>query len=126
MEQWLVKKGNTSIQDIPVYQKDGTTLVDNLDAVGIEIKFQIKKKKTDAVPLVEKGNTLPLVGIEVNTPDPGYLRITLLPVDTGTTLSVGDYFMAIQIKWSATEIYEIIITIEDVKTERFRIKQDII
>ena len=124
MKQWLVKKGNTSIQDIPVYKKDEITLVDNL-AIATEIKFQIKKDNTDAVALVEKTAVLG-GGIEVDTPSAGYLRITLLPVDTGTTLSVGDYFMAVQITWSPTEIYEVNIKIDDIKTERFRIKQDII
>ena len=121
MEQWLVKKGNTSVQDIPVYDKD-EVLVTNLVA-ATEIKFSIKKNKKDAAALVSKTVG---AGIAVNTPSPGYLRITLTPTDTGTTLSVGDYFMAIQITWSATEIYEVIITIDDVKTESFRIRQDII
>jgi len=121
MKQWLIKKGNTSVQDIPVYDKNGALIANLADAT--EIKFQVKKKKTDAVALVEKtvGS-----GIAVNTPSAGYLRITLTPEDTGTTLSVGDYFMALQIKWSAAEIYEVIIKIDDIKTERFRIKQDII
>ena len=121
MEQWRVKKGNTSVQDIPVYDKD-EVLVTNLVA-ATEIKFQIKTLKEDAAALVEKTVG---AGIQVNTPSSGYLRITLLPVDTGTTLSVGDYFMALQITWSANEIYEVIITIDDVQTERFRIAQDII
>ena len=121
MEQWLVKSGNTSVQDVPVYDKDDVLLT-NL-ATATEIKFEIKKKKTDTTAEVTKtvGS-----GIEVDTASSGYLRITLLPADTGTTLSVGDYFMALQLKWSSAEIYEGIIKIDDVKTERFRIKQDII
>ena len=125
MKFWTVKKGNKSVRDILIKDKDGV-IVTNL-AAATEIKFQIKKNKTDAAALVEKtkGN-----GIEVNPPDPGpgigYLRITLLPVDTGTTLSVGDHFMAIQIEWSPTDIYEVNIEIDNVKTESFRIRQDII
>ena len=121
MKQWLIKKGNTSVQDIPIYDKAGVLVTNLVDAE--EIKFQIKKNKVDAAALVEKTADS---GITVNTPLAGWLRITLNPDDTGTTLSVGDYFMALQIKWSVTEIYEVDIEIDDVKTERLRIKQDII
>lgn len=65
-------------------------------------------------------------GILVDTPSAGYLRVTLLPVDTGITLSVGDYFMGLQITWSPTLIYEVNMEIDSVKTERFRIRQDIV
>lgn len=123
MKQWLIKKGNTSVQDIPIYDKDGV-LITNL-AIATEIKFQIKKNKTDAAALVEKTDSTG-GGIEVNTPSTGYLRITLLPEDTGVTLSKGDYYMACQITWSATEIYEVDIYIDNVITEQLRIKQDII
>ena len=121
MNQWLIKKGNTSVQDIPIYDKAGVLVTNLVDAE--EIKFQIKKEKDDVTPKVEK--TL-ISGIAVNTPLTGWLRITLTPEDTGTSLAVGDYFMALQIKWSVTEIYEVDIEIDDVKTERLRIKQDII
>ena len=43
-------------------------------------------------------------GIEVNVPSEGYLRITLLPADTG--IAVREYFMALQLKWSDDEVYE--------------------
>jgi len=121
MKFWEVKKGNKSVRDILVKDKEGVTVINLADAT--EIRFQIKKKKTDAAPLIEK--TL-LSGIVVNTPSEGYLRITLLPVDTGTTLPLGDYFMGLQIKWSATDIYEIRITIDDIEAEFFRIVQDIV
>ena len=119
MKQWLIKKGNTSVQDIPVYDKD-SVLLTNL-ATTTEIKFQVKKNKTDTTALIEKTKG---AGIEVNTPSAGYLRITLLPTDTA--ISVGDYFMALHLKWSSSEIYEVIIEIDDEKTDRFRIQQDII
>jgi len=122
MKQWLINRGNTSVQDIPIYKKDGITLVDNL-AGASEIKFQIKKKKDDVTPKVEKTKDS---GIVINTPLTGWVRITLKPADTGTALTVGDYFMALQIKWSAEEIYEVIIEIEGEKTDSLRISQDII
>jgi len=121
MKFWTVKKGNKSVRDFEIRDKEGV-IVDNLgDATAI--KFQIKKNKTDVVPLVEKDLIL---GIEVNKPDPGWLRITLLPNDTGVLLDKGDYFMAIQITWSPTDIYEVKIEIDEVESENFRIKQDII
>lgn len=122
MSEWTVKKGNTAVQDILIKDADGDT-VDNL-AAATAISFQIKKNKKDAAALVEK--TVALGGILVNTPLNGYLRVTLLPTDTGTTLSVGDYFMGLQITWSPTLIYEVNLTIDNVKTERFRISQDIV
>jgi len=121
MKFWTVKKGNKSVRDILIKDKDGNT-VTNLDA-ATEIKFQIKEKKEDAVALVAKTKG---AGIEVNTPSEGYLRITLLPNDTGVLLDQGDYFMALQIKWSATDIYEVRIKIAGIVSENFRITQDII
>ena len=122
MKSWMVKKGNKSVRNILIKDKTGAT-VTNL-AQATEIKFQIKKNKTDTTAKVEKTKD---DGIGVLTGDDlGKLRITLLPVDTGMTLSVGDYYMGLQIKWSATDTYEVNITIDDVKTESFRIQQDIV
>ena len=122
MKFWEVKKGNKSVRDILVKDKNGVTVTNLADAT--EIKFQIKKKKTDAVPLVEKtkGN-----GITILTGDDlGKLRITLLPVDTGVTLSVFKYYMGLQITWSPTDIYEVKITIDGKEAEYFEVKQDIV
>lgn len=122
MKSWIVKKGNKSVRDILIKDKNGVTVTNLADAT--EIKFQIKEEKKDTTAKVEKVKD---DGIAVLTGDDlGKLRITLLPVDTGTTLSVGDYYMGLQIKWSATDIYEVNITIDNVKTESFRIQQDIV
>lgn len=120
MKYWIVKKGNKSVRDFEIRDKDGNTVTNLADA--LEIKFQIKKNKTDAA-LVEKTKD---DGIQVNTPSEGYLRITLLPVDTGTSLDKGDYYFALQIKWSDTDIYELKVMIDDVEAENLRVKQDII
>ena len=120
-KRWECKSGNTSVQDILIRDKDDDTVTNLGDATGIS--FQIKKTKTATSALVEKTD---ISGIAVDTPTTGYLRITLTPTDTGTTLSVGDYFMGLQITWSATVIYEVNMEIDDVKTERFRIRQDIV
>ena len=47
MSKLIVKKGNTFIQDLPIYDRNGQ-LVQNLSASGIEIVFEVKKNKTDA------------------------------------------------------------------------------
>ena len=121
MKCWIVKKGNKSVRDMLIKDKDGNTVTNLADAE--EIKFQIKEARTDAVPKIEKTAGS---GIEVNTPSSGYLRITLTPIDTGTTLSVSNYYMALQIKWSATDIYEVRITIDDIVAEYFEVVQDVI
>jgi len=118
MKAWEVKKGNKSVRDVLIKDKEGVTVTNLADAQ--EIIFQIKRKKTD-VALVEKTKSN---GIAVDTPSEGYLRITLLPVDTEVALIVGDYYMGLQIKWSATDIYEVKIEIDNIEAEFFRVKQD--
>ena len=119
--QWEIKKGNTSIQDFLVTDKNDATVTTLSTATSI--KFQIKKTKTAATALVEK---TAIAGIQVNTPTTGYLRITLTPTDTGTTLSVGDYFMGLRITESDGKVYETNLSIDDIKTEKLRIRQNIV
>ena len=125
LRYWTVKKGNKSVRKMEILDKAGKTVENLADAT--DIIFQIKKNKTDAAALVEKTKG---AGIEVNPPDPGpgigYLRITLDPDDTETALSVGDYFMALEIEWTPTDIYEVNVRIDGIKTERLRVRQDII
>ena len=120
MKYWKIKKGNTSVQDIPIYDKAGA-LLDNL-ADATYIKFQIKENKEDALPKISKtvGS-----GIEVNTPSAGHLRITLTPTDTNA-LAIANYFIAIEIKWSSVEIYEIILEMDGQESDMLSIKQDTI
>lgn len=119
MSEWKVKRGNTSVQDIPVYKKDGTTLVDNL-ASATDIEFQVKETKAGTAKITKtKGD-----GIDVNTPSTGYLRLTLTPTDTD--LTAKRYVMACEITWSATEKYEVKIYIDNQETDQFIIEQDII
>jgi len=119
MQNWIVKKGNTSVQEIPIYNKNGV-LLQNLTEASV-IKFQVKKNKSDQSPKISKtlGN-----GIAVDVPLKGYLRIDLTP--NNTDLPLGDYFMALQIEWSIDEIYEIILEIENEETEIFQIIESMI
>ena len=64
------------------------------------------------------------VGIAVDTPTTGYLRVTLLPTDTDITPK--RYVMALEIIWSANEKYETRIYIDDQETDDFIIEQDTI
>ena len=117
---WKVVKGNTSIQDIPVYDRDGT-LVTNL-ASATEIKFHVKTSNTVTAKTIEVTKTGG--GIVVDTPSSGYIRITLTP--TLTAITVGTYVMALEITWSATSVYECRIYIDNKETKTFEIEQDIV
>lgn len=117
--KWRVKKGNKSVQDIPVYDKDDVLLT-NL-AAATEIKFVVKASKTASTALFTKALT---DGIVVDTPSAGYLRITLLPADTEQV--VDYYYMALQIKWSANDVYECRIYVSDMETDTFEVEQDIV
>ena len=118
---WQVKRGNTSIQDIPIYQKDSTTLETNLAAVR-EITFQVKTSKTASAAVIEKLESAG--GILVDTPSTGYVRITLSPEDTD--IDIGMYVMGLQVDWSAASIYEVRIEIDDVETTEFEVEQDVV
>lgn len=117
MSEWIIKKGNTAVQDIPIRDEDGD-LVTNL-AAATEIKFQIKTLETGAA-LVERTD---VVGIQVDTPDVGYLRLTLTA--TNTNLPPRLYYMGLQITWGV-EVREVILMVDDLETERLRIIQDVV
>ena len=120
MSEWAVKKGNTSIQEIEVNDKDGNPVENMGDATDID--FQIKINKLDEESVISKTKG---AGIEVLTGDDlGKLRITLLPEDT--EINVEKYFMGLQLKWDAITIYEVDLTIGGVGTDVFRITQDIV
>lgn len=118
MSELTIKKGNTKVLDIPIYDKDGD-LVLTL-AAATEGKFQIKEEE-EGVALVEK--TIG-AGIEIDTPLNGYIRLTLTATDTNS-LDPSYYYMALQFKWGA-EIREVWIKIEDLITEKLHIVQDIV
>jgi len=119
MGEWAVKRSSTSIQDIPVKDRNGD-LVTNL-AGAQTIVFQVKEKKTDAIPKITKTKG---DGIQVNIPSTGYLRITLKPSETN--LTVKKYFMGLEIKWSTDLIWETILEIDGIETDTFRIRQDVV
>jgi len=120
MSEWVVKRGNTAVQDVEIKDKDGNTVTNMADATNID--FQVKDKSTDETPVIAKTKG---DGIEVLTGDDlGKLRITLTPADT--KILVGKYFMGLQIKWSAVLVYEVNLTIDGVETSFFRITKDVV
>lgn len=120
MSKWTVKKGNTSIQEILIQDKDGVA-VPNL-ATAEYIKFQVKESKTVAMVKIEKTKG---DGIEVLAgEDLGKLQITLEPTDTN--LTPKEYYMGLEIKWNDTVLYEVTMMADGEKTEVFEIEQDIV
>ncbi len=119
MKYWEVKKGNTSVQDIPVYDRDGNLVTNLADATAI--KFQVKETKKSASFKFEKTKG---DGIAVDTPTEGWLRITTTPTDND--IDVKDYVMGLELTWSATENYETILKIDLEETYKYRIEQDIV
>lgn len=121
MSRWTVKKGNTSVQEILIQDKDGEKVPDLADATWI--KFQVKETKTTDTVLIEKtmGD-----GIAVDDPSEGYLKITLEPADTD--LDPQLYVMGLEIKWTdtVTRLYEVTMVADGEETEVFEIEQDIV
>ncbi len=115
---WEVIRGNTTIRDIPIYDKKGVLVQDLADAE--KIHFHVcKNRECSGIIQKEKDD-----GIEVNIPETGYLRITLLPVDT--KIPPLKYYVALQIKWSETRIYECIIKVDGQKTDRLEIVPELV
>lgn len=120
MSEWRVKKGKTSIQDIPIYDKYGV-LVQNL-ADANTIRFQVKTDVDVASPSISKSEG---DGITVDAPASGYLQVKISPSDTAS-LEIGLYVMALEIDWGGDLEYEAVIKIDGAKTTEFRIDHGII
>jgi hypothetical protein len=126
---WKIKRGNTSIQEIPIVDKDGNA-VTNLSSAE-EIKFEVKESH-DADPFIEKSADSAFGGIQVDMTqdgaEVGTLMITVLPEDTAGSGAPdpGNYVMGLQIKWSATLIWEVILKIDGVETKTFEIEDDVV
>lgn len=118
MNFWKIKRGNTSIQEIPIYNIAGDLIAD-LDDVSTAI-FVIKEKRDgDALITKTKGS-----GIEIDEPSPGYVKITLKPADTD--LPGKKYFMALELLWPSGKKYEVIFKIDGQETEMMKILPQII
>ncbi|MCK5127926.1 MAG: hypothetical protein KAR42_16835 [candidate division Zixibacteria bacterium] len=115
---WQVIRGNTTVRDIPVYDQKGVLVTDLENAESIHFHV-CKHRQCSGIIQKNKDN-----GIEVNIPKTGYLRITLLPADT--KIPPLKYYVALQVKWSATRIYETVIKVNGVVTDRLEIVGELI
>lgn len=118
MNFWKIKRGNSSIQEIPIYNIDGDLITD-LDDLSTA-KFVVKKER-DGTALIEK--TLGS-GVEADAPSPGYVTITLAPADTN--LPPKKYFMALELVWTSGLKYEVIFKIDGLESEMMEILPQII
>lgn len=121
MSKWIVKKGNTSVQEILIKDRDGNNVTNLADAT--HIKFQVKETKTTTTVLIEKTKEVG-GGIAVDTPSEGYLQITLNPTDTDP--APKKYYMGLEIKWSDTVLYEVTMMADGEETDVFEVEQDIV
>jgi len=113
-----IKKGNTFVLEIPVYDLNGD-LVTNL-ATTTAVKFHLKASKT-STPIVTKTKGS---GCEVDTPETGYIQVTLVPTDTDQ--DPKEYTFGLQAEWSSTEIYEVFTKINGAWDDKAEIVQDIV
>lgn len=118
MNFWKIKRGNSSIQEIPVYNKK-RKLITDLDDVETAI-FVIKEKR-DGPALVTKSKDN---GIEIDEPSPGYVKITLDPADTN--LHPKKYFMALELIWSNGKKHEVNFKIDGQESDMMEILPQII
>ena len=118
MNFWRIKRGNSSIQEIPVYNMKGK-LIEDLDDVKTA-KF-VAKAIRDGKALFTKTIAS---GIEIDEPDPGYVKITLDPGDTD--LPPRKYFMALELLWKSGKKYEVIFKIDGQESEMMEILPQII
>lgn len=118
MNFWKIKRGNTSIQEIPINNKKGE-LIEDLD--DIKVATFVIKEKRDGPALVTKTKD---DGIQIDEPSKGYIKITLTPADTD--LPAKKYYMALELKWSDALKYETIFKIDGQESDRLEIIPELI
>jgi hypothetical protein len=119
-----IKKGNQVIIDVAIKDADGE-LVTDLSTV-LQIFYMIKAEATD--PDNQALVSLSYTGgdIQIDTPDTGYVRITINPTDT-VAVDAGEYYHGLQLNYSATNIQEIWFkTDQGFDSDRIKIVQDVI
>jgi hypothetical protein len=85
-----------------------------------EIKFQIQDAEGTA--LLTKLKTTS--GIVVNSPATGDITVTILNTDWTLLTEAGDYYIAVQIEYSATDKREILITENGKEINTINVKQE--
>lgn len=122
MKAWIVIRGNTSQQEIPIKDKKGVLVPDLASAIAI--KFQVKEERKESVSALISKDLVD--GIEVDQPSEGYLRITLAPSDSQGIRPSERYVMALQIEWAGDDKYEVKLKINGKKTDKFIVEAGII
>lgn len=110
-----IKKGNTFILEVPIYDRNGA-LVTTL-AAATTIKFQLKASQ-EGTAIVEKTVG---AGIVVDQPETGYVQITLDPADTAQTPK--KYIFGIEPVWTGA-VYEVFTKIDGSWDDEIEIVQD--
>ncbi len=117
-----IKKQNSRTLKFLIRDSEGTTIT-NL-ASAVEILFMLKQEPLDTDEEAKIVKRMTLGGVLVDNPEVGYLRVPLTSVDTN--IPVFNYYCAVQIQWSATNIQEIEISDNGVLVTQLEIYQDII
>lgn len=117
-----IKKGNYIIFQIGIKDQDDQYITDLNTA--IEIRYMIKENKTDANEDALVSKTMTDGDILINTPDTGFVSITLVSGDTEGIVA-GVKYHSVQIEYSDDNIKEIWLN-SDNGTDRIDIYQDVI
>lgn len=114
-----IKKGNQVIMEIGIKDINNDLITDLNTAT--EIKYMIKTEATDADIDALVTVTLTAGGIVIDTPEIGYVQVTIDAPDT-ESLDPGNKYHALQIEYSSDNIQEINFE----KGNRLQILQDVI
>lgn len=117
MSEWVIKQGNTDIQEIEIRDKNGNVIQDLADVQ--EAKFQVKDSKDIKISKSKEE------GLKLNTPSTGHVQIIVLPADT-INLPIKRYVMGLELIWSEEKKHEVYLYIDGIETNRFRIAKNMV
>jgi len=117
-----IKKGNYIIFQIGIKDQDGEYITDLNTA--IEIRYMIKENKLDSNIEALVNKTMTSGDILINTPEIGFIQITLKSGDT-ESIQAGMKYHSSQIEYSTDDIKEIWLN-SDNGTDKIELYQDVI
>jgi len=117
-----IKKGNYIIFQIGIKDQDGEYITDLNTA--IEIRYMIKENKLDSNIEALVNKTMTGGDILINTPEIGFIQITLKSGDT-ESIQAGMKYHSSQIEYSTDDIKEIWLN-SDNGTDKIELYQDVI
>ena len=87
---------------------DGEDVTNLADATRLVFAFKEDRDDADDDAFIFvtyiKGDVPPSENIEIDTPDTGWVTVTLS--STNTTIQPGEYFFALQVEWAADDKLE--------------------